>query len=128
MGEVLTEDICVPRMAVTELFARIEAIAAEHDVRIACLAHAGDGNVHPMVVVPPGDTDAQRRGSAAFERVVDTAVDLGGTVTGEHGVGLLKMRGLTRELSPAVMAMHRAVKNALDPAGILNPGKVFSMG
>ena len=125
LGAVLTEDICVPRTAVTDVLTRIEQIAGEHDVRIACLAHAGDGNLHPMVVVPPGDEKARTRGRAAFERVVDLAVDAGGTVTGEHGVGLLKMRGLARELSPAVMAMHRAIKNALDPAGILNPGKVF---
>jgi glycolate oxidase len=125
LGAVLTEDICVPRTAVTEVLARIERIAAEHDVRIACIAHAGDGNLHPMVVVPPGDEEARTRGTAAFEQVVDLAVDAGGTVTGEHGVGLLKMRGLARELSPAVLAMHRAIKKALDPAGILNPGKVF---
>jgi glycolate oxidase len=125
LGSVLTEDICVPRTAVTEVLARIEGIAAEHDVRIACIAHAGDGNLHPMVVVPHGDEEARARGAAAFERVVDLALAVGGTVTGEHGVGLLKMRGLARELSPEVLAMHRAIKNALDPAGILNPGKVF---
>ncbi len=125
LGAVLTEDICVPRTAVTDVLTRIERIAGEHDVRIACIAHAGDGNLHPMVVIPPGDEAARARGRAAFERVVDLAVDAGGTVTGEHGVGLLKMRGLVRELSPAVLAMHRAIKNALDPAGILNPGKVF---
>ncbi|HEX6351904.1 FAD-binding oxidoreductase [Actinophytocola sp.] len=125
LGSVLTEDICVPRTVVTTVLARIEAIAAEHDVHIACLAHAGDGNLHPMVVVPPGDEGTRQRGAIAFERIVDLAVDVGGTVTGEHGVGLLKMRGLARELSPAVRAMHRAVKKAFDPAGILNPGKVF---
>ncbi|OLF12515.1 FAD-binding oxidoreductase [Actinophytocola xanthii] len=125
LGAVLTEDVCVPRTEVTEVLARIERIAERHDVRIACLAHAGDGNLHPMVVVPPGDEGARTRGARALEQVVDLAVDTGGTVTGEHGVGLLKMRGLARELSPAVMAMHRAVKTALDPAGILNPGKVF---
>jgi glycolate oxidase len=125
LGAVLTEDICVPRTAVTEVLARIERVADEHGVRIACIAHAGDGNLHPMVLVPPGDEDARARGAAAFERVVDLALDAGGTVTGEHGVGLLKMRGLSRELSPEVLAMHRAIKNALDPAGIFNPGKVF---
>lgn len=127
LGEVLTEDICVPRTAVTDVLARVEAIAARHDVHIACLAHAGDGNLHPMVVVPPGDEGVRHRAAAAFESIVDLAVDVGGTVTGEHGVGTLKMRGLTRELSPAVLDLHRAVKRALDPVGILNPGKVFRM-
>jgi glycolate oxidase len=128
LGSVLTEDICVPRTAVTEVLARVERVAEDHDVRIACIAHAGDGNLHPMIVLPPGDDAARARGAAAFERVVDLALAAGGTVTGEHGVGLLKMRGLSRELSPEVLAMHRAIKNALDPAGILNPGKVFPTG
>jgi glycolate oxidase len=125
LGMVLTEDVCVPRTALPEMLGRIERIAAEHDVRIASLAHAGDGNVHPMVLIPPGDERARGGAQEAFEQIVNVAIALGGTVTGEHGVGLLKMGGLARELSPAVLDMHRAVKHALDPAGIFNPGKVF---
>jgi glycolate oxidase len=126
LGPVLTEDICVPRMLVPEMLGRIERIAVEHDIRIASLAHAGDGNLHPMTVVPPGDERVRLRGHAALERIVDEAIALGGTVTGEHGVGLLKMRGLAVELGPQVLAMHRAIKGALDGAGIFNPGKVFA--
>lgn len=125
LGLVLSEDICVPRMLVPRMLADIETIAADHGVHIASLAHAGDGNLHPMLVVPRGDERARAVGRAAFERIVDRAVDLGGTVTGEHGVGLLKMRGLTKELSPAVLDLHRGIKAVLDPAGILNPGKIF---
>jgi glycolate oxidase len=125
-GPVLTEDVCVPRKAVPEMLSRIERIAAEHDVRIANLAHAGDGNLHPMIVTRRGDEEARTRGQQALEVIIDEAIAIGGTVTGEHGVGLLKMRGLVQELGPAVLGMHHAIKNALDPAGIFNPGKVFA--
>ncbi|MDI5981770.1 FAD-binding oxidoreductase [Amycolatopsis magusensis] len=126
LGPVLTEDVCVPRAAVPEMLARIEKTAAESDTLIANIAHAGDGNLHPLLITPPGDEDARRRAQAAFDRIIADAIDLGGTVTGEHGVGLLKRDGLRAELGPAVLDLHRAVKDALDPHGILNPGKVFS--
>jgi glycolate oxidase len=73
--------------------------------------------------MPRGDEAAGYRARAAFEEIVDAAIELGGTVTGEHGVGLLKRAGLRRELSPATLALHRAVKDAFDPDGIMNPGK-----
>ncbi|GAB2734644.1 FAD-binding oxidoreductase [Amycolatopsis magusensis] len=126
LGPVLTEDVCVPRAAVPEMLARIEKTAAESDTLIASIAHAGDGNLHPLLITPPGDEDARRRAQAAFDRIIADAIDLGGTVTGEHGVGLLKRDGLRAELGPVVLNLHRAVKDALDPHGILNPGKVFS--
>ena len=125
LGSVLNEDICVPRMLVPRMLGLIADIAVAHDVHIASLAHAGDGNLHPMVVVAPGDEQAAARAHAALEQIVDEALALGGTVTGEHGVGLLKMRGLAKEVSPTVLVIHQAVKDALDPAGIFNPGKVF---
>ncbi|MCD4526016.1 FAD-binding oxidoreductase [Nocardioides sp. cx-173] len=125
LGPVLTEDVCVPTAAVPEMLGRIERVAAHHDVLIANVAHAGDGNLHPLIVTPAGDAAARVRAEAAFEQIIDDALALGGTVTGEHGVGLLKRQGLARELSPQVMAMQRAVKAALDPHGILNPGKVL---
>jgi glycolate oxidase len=127
LGPVLTEDICVPRMLVPEMLARIERIAAEHDIHIANVAHAGDGNLHPLMITSPDDDAARERAQEAFERIVDEAIALGGTVTGEHGVGLLKRRGLREEVGPVVLGMHRAIKQALDPAGIFNPGKVFAL-
>jgi glycolate oxidase len=120
---ILTEDVCLPRGRMATMLARIEATGAEHDVLIANIAHAGDGNLHPLMITPRGDADARRRAQAAFEEIVDAAIDLGGTVTGEHGVGLLKRRGMERELGPSVVALQRAVKAAWDPDGILNPGK-----
>jgi glycolate oxidase len=125
LGPVLTEDVCVPKGAVPEMLGRIEAIGQANDVLIANIAHAGDGNLHPLLVVPAGDDEARARAEKAFTEIIDAALALGGTVTGEHGVGLLKREGLASELSPAVLDMHRAIKAALDPAGILNPGKVI---
>jgi glycolate oxidase len=126
LGPVLTEDVCVPKALVPEMLARIEKTAAVHNTLIANIAHAGDGNLHPLLITPIGDEDAKRRAQEAFEDIIADAIELGGTVTGEHGVGLLKRGGLRREVSGPVLDMHRAVKNALDPRNILNPGKVFS--
>jgi glycolate oxidase len=126
LGPVLTEDVCVPLGAVPAMLARIEELAVQHDVLIANIAHAGDGNLHPLIITTPGDDAARTRAQLAFEEVITAALALGGTVTGEHGVGLLKRSGLVSELEPAVIAMHHAVRAALDPAGILNPGKVVA--
>ena len=126
LGPVLTEDVCVPLRAVPTMLARIEEVAARHDVRIANLAHAGDGNLHPLLVTEPGDDAARVRAQAAFEEIHAAAIALGGTVTGEHGIGLLKRGGLEAETEPAVVALYRAVRQAFDPHGILNPGKVVA--
>ncbi|WP_422748872.1 FAD-binding oxidoreductase [Mycobacterium sp. WMMD1722] len=125
LGPVLTEDVCVPKRHVPEMLSRIEQIGVRNGTTIANVAHAGDGNLHPLLITPHGDDDARRKAQAAFAEIIDAALDLGGTVTGEHGVGLLKRDGLVKELDPTVLAMHRSVKAALDPHGILNPGKVF---
>lgn len=125
LGPVLTEDVCVPRAAVPEMLARIQSTGRRYDTVIANIAHAGDGNLHPLLITPVGDELARERAQAAFEQILADALDLGGTVTGEHGVGLLKRDGLARELSGEVLALHRAVKVALDPHDILNPGKAI---
>ncbi|MFE4667574.1 FAD-binding oxidoreductase [Streptomyces sp. NPDC056716] len=125
IGAVLSEDVCVPRGAVPAMLAAVTRTAAEHDLMIATVAHAADGNLHPLIVVPRGDDAAGARAQDAVEAIIGTALALGGTVTGEHGVGLLKKDGLAAELGPASLAMHHAVKAALDPAGIFNPGKVL---
>jgi glycolate oxidase len=123
LGPVLTEDVCVPRSKVPAMLDQIKAIAARHGVQIATVAHAGDGNLHPLLVTPPGDDEARRAAQAAFEEFLDAAIALGGTVTGEHGVGILKRDGMRRELDPGSLALQSAVRSTLDPLHIFNPGK-----
>src|SRR6516165_4558156 len=123
LGPVLTEDVCVPRSRVPEMLEQVTEIGARHGVRIATIAHAGDGNLHPLLVTAAGDEAARLEAQAAFEELLDAAIALGGTVTGEHGVGILKRDGMRRELDPGSLALQSAVRRALDPREIFNPGK-----
>jgi len=123
LGPVLTEDVCVPRSRVPAMLEQVNQIGARHGVRIATIAHAGDGNLHPLLVTPAGDDTARLQAQAAFEELLDAAIALGGTVTGEHGVGILKRDGMRRELDPGSLALQSAVRHALDPHEIFNPGK-----
>ncbi|HUA27774.1 MAG TPA: FAD-linked oxidase C-terminal domain-containing protein [Streptosporangiaceae bacterium] len=127
LGATLVEDVCVPRSKLPDMVDRIERAAARHGVLIATVAHAGDGNLHPVFVF---DREQARAGVpenvwAAADEVFRAALDLGGTLTGEHGVGVIKRRWLAEELGEESMAVHRAIKAALDPAGLLNPGKLI---
>jgi glycolate oxidase len=123
LGTVLIEDIGVPIPRIPDLVGAVVAIAAQHETSIPVIGHAGDGNLHPLVTFDATDPDATARAEAAFGAIMDAALALGGTVSGEHGVGTLKAQHLARQLGPEVMDLTRAVKAALDPAGILNPGK-----
>jgi glycolate oxidase len=125
-GQVLLDDVAVPLSKLPVMIRRVQEIGAAHAVEIATVAHAGDGNLHPMVVFEAGDTDVETRAHRAFEAVMDAAVALGGTITGEHGVGMHKRDALERQLGPVAMDLHARIKRAFDPDGILNPGKVFS--
>jgi len=124
LGPVLTEDICVPRSAVPAMLADLEDIGRRHGVQIATIAHAGDGNLHPLLITPAGDDDARRAAVAAFDEILTAALARRGTVSGEHGIGLLKRQGMRQELDPGVQAMQQAVKQAIDPLDLFNPGKV----
>ena len=125
LGRCLVEDVGVPRSRLPEMVERIEQLAAEHAVTIATIAHAGDGNLHPTFVFDLVDGEVPESVWRAADAVFRTALDLGGTLTGEHGVGVLKRRWLATELGPEAMALHGDIKRALDPRGILNPGKGF---
>ncbi|MFG1926922.1 FAD-binding oxidoreductase [Cryptosporangium sp. NPDC048952] len=122
---LLVEDVCVPRRQLAPLVSGVADIARELNVRIPVNGHAGDGNMHPVVVFDATDVDATRRGQAAFEAILKLGLDLGGTITGEHGVGVLKRAWLETELGAVSTRAQLAVKNALDPFGILNPGKML---
>ena len=125
-GTLLAEDICVPVDRLPEVLAAIQRIADRHALEIPVVAHAGDGNLHPGIIYPSGDLAARARAWAAFDELMALAPAYGGTVTGEHGVGRTKVRGLAAQLSPEVLDVSRSVKAALDPLGLLNPGAVLA--
>lgn len=121
-GSLLLEDVGVPLPSLADLVAGVEKIAEQHALMISVIAHAGDGNTHPLIVFDPSDQAEAERAQTAFGEIMDLAVGLGGTITGEHGVGRLKRPWLEGYLGPDVMALNQRIKNALDPDGILNPG------
>jgi glycolate oxidase len=125
-GSLLLEDVGVPIPLLPDLLARIVAISEAHDIPIPTVAHAGDGNTHPLVVYDATDPDSERRARVAFLEVMAAAIELGGTITGEHGVGRAKAVALPDQLGPYVMALTHKIKDALDPDGILNPGAILS--
>ena len=124
LGRVLIEDIAVPRSRLVEAIDRIGRIAQEQDQRIFVFGHAGDGNLHPIIVTAPGAADEPLPSGAveAADRIFALALELGGTITAEHGVGRLKREWLVRELGPDVHALQRRLRAVFDPRGILNPG------
>jgi glycolate oxidase len=124
-GDWLLDDVGIPRTALAEAMGRIEEVAEKRDVVIGTFGHAGDGNLHPTIVTPRGDGDAAQRALEAFDDIMMIALDLGGTITGEHGIGTLKVNALERELDPVAIDLHTRLKQAWDPAGILNPGKAL---
>lgn len=124
-GSLLLEDVGVPLPALPALVSGVAAIARAHRVTIAVIAHAGDGNTHPLIVHDPADADMTARAHAAFGEVMDLAITLGGTITGEHGVGRLKRPWLSAQVGPDVLALSRRIKDALDPNGVLNPGVIL---
>lgn len=121
-GPLLLEDVGVPLPELGTLVSGIARIAAERDLMISVIAHAGDGNTHPLIVYDPADADMAERAQLAYGEIMDLAVGLGGTITGEHGVGRLKRPWLAGYLGPEVMDLNQRIKQALDPQGILNPG------
>jgi glycolate oxidase len=124
-GSLLLEDVGAPVPLLPDLLDAIAEVADAHEVEIPVVAHAGDGNTHPIIVFDPADPDAEERARKAFADVMARAIALGGTITGEHGVGRAKKAALPDQLGPDVMALTRRVKDALDPDGILNPGAIL---
>lgn len=130
LGRLLIEDIAVPISALAEAVERIEQISRAHQVAIFTIGHAGDGNLHPIILVPEAE-DAreqsawEQRAADAADETFALALELGGTVSAEHGVGVLKRDWSREELGAVALDLHAGIKQVFDPAGILNPGKGF---
>ncbi|MDN5580954.1 MAG: FAD-binding oxidoreductase [Corynebacterium sp.] len=124
-GGQMIDDVCVPRSRLADFCAGVEAIRDDTGTTVGLVAHAGDGNVHPSVFHDLADETSVAAATTAFDRIMALGLELGGTITGEHGVGALKAAWLPTELDAGNRALHRAVKSALDPTTILNPGKML---
>lgn len=126
LGPLFLEDVGVPVPQLPRLMAGINEIAANREVTIAMVAHAGDGNTHPLLVLDPQDEAQQARAKVAYGEIMDLAISLGGTITGEHGVGRLKQPWLTGQVGPRAYELTRQIKQVFDPNGILNPGVIVA--
>ena len=126
LGEVKMEDVGVPRSRVPDMLRAIERIAARHQVDIGTFGHAGDGNLHPDLVLPRGHPGGEAITLAVQEDLYRAALDLGGTVTGEHGIGAARVAWLETQRGGDAVRVMRAIKVALDPQGLLNPGRVLA--
>jgi len=128
LGTWLTDDVCVPRTEIAQLISACERIARDVGLTIGVVGHAGDGNMHPTIVYDATDPAQLAAAHDAFGRILDAGRALGGTVTGEHGIGRVKQEFLRSEIGQIGLEVHRAIKRALDPAGLFNPGSMFSAG
>jgi glycolate oxidase len=122
LGTTLLDDIAVPPPAIPEMIRRITSVAAQSGLMIGTFGHAGDGNLHPTIVFQPSQRESALR---AFDSIVRAAIELGGTISGEHGVGSLKRHYLGAMLGEPERALLARIKAAFDPHGILNPGKAI---
>jgi glycolate oxidase len=123
----ILEDVTVPRSELPRLVRDIQRIGADHRVQIGVFGHFGDGNVHPTFLTDERDTEEMHRVELAMREVMQAAIDVGGTITGEHGVGLAKKEFLPLQFNAATMNLLADVKRTLDPSGLLNPGKIFDV-
>jgi glycolate oxidase len=121
----LGEDIAVPRSAIPEMARRVRAIATKYALEIPLFGHVGDGNLHPNILCDRRNAEEMGRVTGAAREIFEAAIDLGGTLSGEHGIGLLKKQFMELDLGADAIALMRRIKDAIDPNGIMNPGKVF---
>jgi len=123
LGATLLDDVALPVTRIAEFVGLVEELAAKYQLTIGIFGHAGDGNMHPTIVHNHGDQEGEKRAKLAFSEIVRVAQSLGGSASGEHGIGSIKRDLVTEEVSQSVIEIQRGIKKLLDPAGILNPGK-----
>jgi glycolate oxidase len=121
----ILEDATVPRSELARMVRFVEEIARKYKLRIGTFGHMGDGNLHPTFLTDERNTEEMHRVEQAFHEIFDEAIRLGGTITGEHGVGVAKKGFLPKFMGDTQMRVMRELRKALDPHGILNPGKMF---
>lgn len=121
----ILEDATVPRSELAKMVRFVEVVAKKYNLRVGTFGHMGDGNLHPTFLTDERNHAEMHRVHEAFKEIFDEAIRLGGTITGEHGVGLAKKDFLPKFIGPASLRIHRELRKALDPHGILNPGKMF---
>ena len=122
---VILEDATVRRSRITAMLHAVEEIAKKHNVQVGTFGHAGDGNLHPTFLTDIRDKEEFARVEAAIDELFEVAMKLEGTISGEHGIGVMKKKYLPMEFSPATLATFRHLRQALDPKGIMNPGKLI---
>jgi glycolate oxidase len=121
----LGEDITVPRSAIPEVVQRLRDISSKYGLPIVIFGHAGDGNLHPNILFDKGKPEEWQKVERMVGEIFAAALDLGGTLSGEHGVGVLKRPYFAKALGPVSVEVQKRIKKALDPLNILNPGKMF---
>lgn len=127
-GDLMTDDVCVPRTRISELIVGCRRISEDVGLPVSVVGHAGDGNMHPTIAYDASTDGETERARRAFDAILELGLSLGGTVTGEHGVGKLKREWLEREIGPVGLRVHQQIKAALDPDNVFNPGSMFSAG
>jgi glycolate oxidase len=119
------EDICVPRSRVPDMIRKVNAISEHYQIPIVNFGHAGDGNIHVNIMIDSKQPGQAEKAEQAIKEVFAGALELGGTMSGEHGVGNTKAPYIPMELDPAAVAYMKTIKQALDPKNVLNPGKIL---
>ena len=127
LGVALLDDVAVPVSKISQLVSGVESIAKKHSVKVGVFGHAGDGNMHPTIIYPHNDKEAEARALKAFNEIIALAQSLGGTASGEHGIGGLKLSALINETPERILNIQREIKLILDPNKIFNPGKKFPL-
>ncbi|MFQ3574662.1 MAG: FAD-linked oxidase C-terminal domain-containing protein, partial [Thermodesulfovibrionales bacterium] len=118
------EDATVPRSRLTEMLLEVDNIARKYNLKIGTFGHAGDGNLHPTILADERNKEEMERVHKAVDEIFAVALKLGGTLSGEHGIGMAKLRYLKDEIGESGIALMRTIKSAIDPKGIMNPGKL----
>jgi len=122
---VFAEDVTVPRGSIPALINKCKELSKKYNVEVVVLGHAGDGNLHPAILTDISNAEHYDRAVKAMDEIIENAVELGGVLSGEHGIGLEKQRFLKRQLAPTVIEMMKKIKALFDPNNIMNPGKIW---